>query len=456
MKKIEKRAIMCLLLAGFLVIGLGVFCYKYVAHGSDWAVFTANKQVYNSEGRFSVGTVKDNRGKLLLDNNSGKMKFNEDSLIRKAMVHTTGDRSGNISTGANKIFGEKMAGYNLLTGTYSVSGKGRNVNLTVDAQICVTANEALDGRGGTVGVYNYKTGEIVCLVSSPNYDPKKDEDYANAPSGAYINHFFSALFPPGSIFKLVTAAASIENKSDYATWKYTCTGQDDYGSTDRVTCQEAHGEVDLKQALADSCNCYFGRLSQQLGPALLEEYTKKIGLTASQNVSGISTKAGKFQFPDTGINLAWAGIGQYKDMVNPCSMMVYMGAIANGGKAAKPRLLRNVTFHSGIPASLPSLPWGKETDQMIEEGTARILKSMMRNNVKDNYGVDNYPGLKICAKSGTAEVGKNKRPNAWFSGFLDDEDHPYAFIVLVENGGFGSQVAGSIANKVLQEVVSNY
>ena len=93
---------------------------------------------------------------------------------------------------------------------------------------------------------------------------------------------------------------------------------------------------------------------------------------------------------------------------------------------------------------------------MIEENTASILQNMMRNNVEDNYGTENFPGLNICAKSGTAEVGKNKRPNAWFTGFLRDEEHPYAFIVLVENGGFGSQVSGSIANKVLQEVVEKY
>lgn len=453
MKKIERRAIMCLLLAGVLVVGLGIFCYKYVTEGTSWAVFTANKQIYNNKGQLSIGTVKDINGKLLLRNTSEKMKFNKDSEIRTAMVHTTGDQSGNISTGANKVFASKMSGYNLLTGTYSMSGQGRTINLTVDSKICAAANDALDGRSGAVGVYNYKTGEIICLVSSPNYDPKNPPDYENAPSGAYINHFFSSLFPPGSIFKLVTAAASIETKSDYASWEYTCTGEDDYGSTDRVTCQQAHGTVNLKQALADSCNCYFGRLSQQLGPELLSEYVKKAGLTARRDINGISTKPGKFQFPGSGINLAWAGIGQYEDMVNPCSMMIYMGAIANGGKAVLPRILHNVTFNNGIPAGF-SLK--QQTEQMIEESTASILKKMMRNNVESNYGAENYPDLAICAKSGTAEVGKNKRPNAWFAGFLDDETQPYAFIVLVENGGFGSQVAGSVANTVLQKVVNGY
>ena len=78
----------------------------------------------------------------------------------------------------------------------------------------------------------------------------------------------------------------------------------------------------------------------------------------------------------------------------------------------------------------------------------------MHNNVVTNYGEGNYPGLDLCAKSGTAEVGGDLEPNAWFAGFLRNEDAPYAFIVLVENGGSGSRVAGSVANEVLQAVVN--
>lgn len=454
MKKIERRAIMCLLLAGFLVIGLGVFCFRYVKDGSDWATYTANKQIYNDKGRLKTGSLYDRNGQLLLTNTSGKMQFSDTASIRRANVHLTGDRSGNIATGANSVLADKLSGYNLLTGTYSLLGKGRNVNLTIDADICATANKALNGRRGTVGVYNYKTGEIICLVSSPNYDPtdppkiSEDDD-----SGIYMNRFFSATFTPGSIFKLVTAAASIENKSDYASWEYTCTGRQSYGGSDRVTCQESHGTVNLEEALAVSCNCYFGKLAEALGPDVMEEYVEKTGLTISRDINGISTSKGTFEFPDSGINLAWAGIGQYKDLINPCTMLTYMGSIASGGRAVQPKIVRNVKFSTGLPASLP---WKSWTKRMIEEDTASILQNMMRNNVEDNYGTDNFPGLDICAKSGTAEVGKNKRPNAWFTGFLRDEDHPYAFIVLVENGGFGSEVSGSIANKVLQEVVEKY
>ena len=134
-------------------------------------------------------------------------------------------------------------------------------------------------------------------------------------------------------------------------------------------------------------------------------------------------------------------------------MMMYMGAIANGGQAVQPQLIGDIDFVSGLPAGLTLK---RRAISKIEEDTANILKTLMRYNVEDNYGTGNFPGLNICAKSGTAEVGKNVKPNAWFAGFLDDEEHPYAFIVLVEKSGSGSTVAGSVANKVLQKVVEKY
>lgn len=451
MKKIEKRAIMCLLLAGALALGIGIFTYKYIMDGGDWATFSANRHVYSKKGNLTKGTLYDKDGTLLMSNTTGEMKFNDNYNIRKANVHLTGDRSGNISTGANKVFKDQLVGYNFLSGTYSLFGEGRDVNLTIDADICVTANNALGDRQGMVGVYNYKTGEIVCVVSSPNYDPTNPPNVTDGSTGTYYNKFFSSTFPPGSIFKLVTAAASIENVADYDTWEYTCTGSLSYGP-DKVTCTPAHGTVDLEKALADSCNCYFGKLTdEKIGAKTMKKYIKKLNLSKSQNVSGIETKASTFDFPDSGLNLAWSGIGQHKDLVNPCGMMTYMGAIANGGTAVEPTIIGDVKFSTGIWAKLP---WKtKKKNDMIDETTASTLKGMMRNNVEDNYGTGNFPGLNICAKSGTAEVGGANQPHAWFSGFLDDDSNPYAFIVLVENGGSGSTAAGSVANTVLQAIV---
>ena len=95
----------------------------------------------------------------------------------------------------------------------------------------------------------------------------------------------------------------------------------------------------------------------------------------------------------------------------------------------------------------------KQTGELIDGDTAATLSSMMRDNVLNNYGEGKLEGLNLCAKSGTAQVGGDKEPNAWFTGFLQSEENPLAFIVLVENGGSGSQVAGKVAKQVLAAAV---
>ena len=177
------------------------------------------------------------------------------------------------------------------------------------------------------------------------------------------------------------------------------------------------------------------------------ELTEKAGLMDSISVSGIDTAKGSFDFDDKDKgSLAWAGIGQDEDLLNPCAMMTFMGAVANGGKAALPQL---VLDGGGLLDALGN----KQTGELIEKDTAATLSSMMRDNVLNNYGEGKLEGLGLCAKSGTAQVGGDKEPNAWFTGFLQSEENPLAFIVLVENGGSGSQVAGKVAKQVLAAAV---
>ncbi len=451
MKKIERRAIMCLLLAFVLMTGIGIFCYRYVTLGDDWVSYEGNRDVY-SDGDLSKGAVYDVNGKLILQNTYDGPVYNDDQSIRKALMHISGDEGNNVSTGANRSFTDELVGYDLIYGIYTLNKTGENNTLTVDADVCATAYEALDGRKGTVGVYNYKTGEILCMVSTPTFDPANPPDTPE--DGAYINRFTSATFVPGSIFKLITAAAAIENLEDAYTWQINCTGSVDYGHGDKVTDVSPHGTVNLNKALEVSCNCYFGQLSEKLGGGLIERYVSNAYLNQSLDINGIKTAPGTFDYPESGVNLAWTGIGQYKDMVNPCSMMVYMGAIANGGNAVMPSIISPKTFVEKKFAEISKTTLKMKTETMISASTAESLTSMMADNVKNNYGQSNFPGLELCAKSGTAEVGGNKKPNAWFVGFLDDSENPYAFAVLVENGGYGSSVAGAVANTVLQDIVN--
>ena len=443
MKKIERRAIMCLLLAILLLSGLCIFIYRDVTNGTEWATFQGNRDVY-ADGKLAKGAVYDRHGDLLMKNTKDGIEFNENADIRAGCMHLTGDKGNNIATGANRAFLDRLIGYDFVNGIYSLNNRGVDLYFTIDAGLSGAAAEALDTQSGTIGVYNYKTGEILCMVSGPTYDPLDPPDEVK--KGTYINKFTSATFAPGSTFKLVTSAAAIETLDDAYTYEYTCDSVVDYGHGDKVTDEIAHGTVDLVEALEVSCNCFFGKLSGKVGGENMEKYVEKAGLMNSYDLDGIETTPSTFDFPEGGVNLAWTGIGQYHDMVNPCAMMVYMGAIANGGEAATPYLLDPRSFVGKQVSKLRS-----HSEKMIEPDTAASLKKMMANNVKEHYEPEyNFPDLPLCAKTGTAEVEGQDDPNSWFVGFLDDEEHPYAFVVLIEEGGYGIDAAGAVANQVLQ------
>lgn len=455
MKKLEKRAFICILLAFILIAGLGYYVFKLAKDGDTWASYPANQDVYKN-GYLSTGAIYDKSGKLLMKHTKkGKTKYNSSYSVRRATVHAVGDKAGNISTGANQVFASNLVGYNFVSGTFSTNNEGRKVYLTIDSQLCAAANKALDGQKGTIGIYNYKTGEIVCMVSSPNYDPLDPPTVsANDTSGIYLNKLLSSKVVPGSTFKVITSTAAIENIKDLDNWTYTCTGSQQYGSyaKDKVKCVYPHGTVTFREALAKSCNCAFGALTKKIGAKKMQEYTEKAGLTSSYDVDGVNTVKGSFKFPSGGVTLAWSGIGQYQDQVNPCSLMVYMGAIANGGKAALPRVLDSIKYSNGFSTGVHI---NQKTRELIKASTAKRLGSMLHNDVVSNYGEDNFPGLKLYAKSGTAEVGDSQNPHSWFTGYIKNKNYPYAFVVLVEHGGWGSEVAGGVANDVLQYVVDH-
>ena len=452
MKKIEKRAVFCLLLAGMLMLGLVVFSVKFFVNGGQWASFPANRHLYTN-GVMTAGRILDRNGQVLVETQDGQRVYNESNGIRKGTLHAVGDSAGRIGTGAQSRFASKLSGYNPITG--ASSGSGRDLTLTLDADVCSAAYYALDGRKGTVGVYNYKTGEIICMVSTPTYDPQDPPEIADDDpqyEGVYVNRLLSATFVPGSIFKTVTTAAAIDHIGDLQQRTFHCDGEMEIGGA-KITCTQAHGDLTIGQAFTVSCNCVYGQLAAELGADVMEEYVEKLGLTDSYSVNGIQTGKVSFRFDDEDKGgLAWAGIGQSEDLVNPCSMMVFMGAVANGGKAAMPQEILKLETEGGFNTHFYRT---RSTGRMLSEETADTLADMMRDNVLNNYGEGDLGGLELCAKSGTAEVGGDQTPNAWFTGFLRSEEHPLAFIVLVENGGSGSRVAGSIAKQVLAKAVEN-
>ncbi len=444
MKKIEKRSLFCLLLAGLLALGLGVFTFRFFVQGSQWASFPANRHLY-ADGGLSRGRVLDRNGQVLVQTAEGRRQYHDSWAVRLGTMHAVGDAQGRVGSGVQTRFAGKLAGYNPITG---VNGGGQDLTLTLDAQLCAAAYSALDGRRGTVGIYNYKTGEILCMVSSPSFDPQnppeiRDDDPAY--EGVFVNRMLGASVVPGSIFKAVTTAAAIDVVPDLFQRTFRCEGRIEIGGA-QITCSQAHGDLTIGQAFTKSCNCVYGQLAVEIGAEELEKRCREFGLTESFSVDGAPVARGSFVFDETDPGaLAWSGVGQGQDLVNPCSMMVFMGAAANGGQAARPQLLLSAATEGGWKTH-----WyrTKSAGRMMSQATADQLAQMMRDNVVDSYGEGNLAGLELCAKSGTAENG-GETPHAWFAGFLRSEEYPFAFIVLVENSGSGSRVAGAVAKKTL-------
>ena len=454
MKKIENRAIVCLLLAAALAIGMALFLFRYLTRGGDWASSAFNRHLYNSQGQLTAGTVLDRDGDVLSSAENGERTYYDSETVRKATLHAVGDLQGNIGTGALNAFADKLTGWNLVNGAFGAD-RGGELTLTIDARYNYEAYQALNGHAGTVAVYNYKTGEVLCMVSAPSYDPLRvpeDIETSGRWKGAYLNRFLSASFTPGSVYKTVTLAAALENLPDIENRTWTCGGSVEIGE-ETIVCSGVHGEQDMAAAFANSCNCAFAEIAVELGAETLRRYTEQAGLTESCRLDGLTTARGSFDWDLTDGRLGWAGVGQDKDLVNPCALMVYMGAIAGGGRAAEPYLILKTKSGLGLP-SLPRLP--RKTGRLLDGGTAERLAELMAGNVERTYGQSRFPNMDLCAKSGTAEVGEGQSPHAWFAGFLRNEDAPYAFVALVENGGGGSSVAGGVAARVLDVMVNGY
>ena len=450
MKRIGRRAKILLVVAVYFLACLCVFLGRYAAGAERWVAHPANQDVYQNGLPTGSGSVVTADGETLLTlDENGTTYTGEDALLRKATLHAVGDVGDNIATGVLKTEKSKLIGYDIVNGVYSPLSAGDTVTLTIRADVSRAAYQALGSYNGTVGVYNYQTGEILCMVSKPSYDPLDPPDLTgDAYEGVYINRLFHGLYTPGSVFKLITAAAAIDTLEDLDSRTYTCNGGIEIGG-EWIACTGNHGTVSFEEALAKSCNAAFAEIANEVGKDALLEHAQDAGVQQRFTVSGVRTSKGNFglsKADETG--LAWAGIGQYTDMVNPMQYLIYMGAIANGGVAVTPYYVDD-TFTS----LLSRLHLSQQESRMLSAETAERLKQLMRNNVVSEYGDSRFEGLSICGKTGTAEVDDGAS-HAWFVGFSEDPQTPLAFVVVVEHGGRGSSTAIPVAQETLRAAVA--
>ena len=183
MNRVASRGAIAVLLALLLVAGLGFFVAEYVMNAADWVMFSGSPHVY-SGGNIGCGTVVDAEGTVLLDMN-GARTYASSETLRKATVHWLGDRHGSINAPALPTHAAELAGYDLLNGVYAYGNASGTAKLTIDADIQTAALEALGDKKGTVAVYNYETGQILCAVTTPNFDPDNVPDLESDEEGRY-------------------------------------------------------------------------------------------------------------------------------------------------------------------------------------------------------------------------------------------------------------------------------
>ena len=302
---------------------------------------------------------------------------------------------------------------------------------------------------------NYQTNEILAMVSKPDYDPY-DVGGEDVEDTAYLNRCLQGLYTPGSVFKMVTMAAALENDPNVLSQTFLCNGTWEYEGG-RIVCagKTAHGEINLTTALEKSCNVTFGKLAYQLGLNRLRETAEKMGFNENMKLGDFAIYNSKFPTDSSNMSdLVWAGIGQSTVLVTPMHMCMITASIANGGMLPRPKLIRRITSATGAVVRDGS---GLSGRPVMSAETAAAIEDAMRQAVQSGTARRaQISGCTVCGKTGSAETSDDKsvETNSWFCGYVDDDAHPYVVSVVVEQGGAGSRLATELGAQALKAAIA--
>lgn len=351
---------------------------------------------------------------------------------------------------------------------------GGAVTTTINAAAQAAAWEGIKGKVGSVVAIEPSTGAILAQVQSPSFNPNNLASHDSAKIKAYyeeldadpnkplLNRPIARTIPPGSTFKIVTAAAALESGKFKA--DTVIPGPQTYklpGSSVRLpnwTGTECgpNGKTTLADALAISCNTAFAWLANELGADALREQAEKFGFESSFDTP-LRVATSRFPKDPDGAQLAMSGIGQYDVRATPMQMAMATAAIANGGLTMRPHLVENV--------SSPDLTTLEETapedfERAMSEENATSLIQMMVGVVDHGTGSNGkIPGVQVGGKTGTAQTAKDRPSIAWYVSFAPASSPRVAVAVAVENAGTnevsGNQLAAPIARAVMSAVLSS-
>lgn len=350
---------------------------------------------------------------------------------------------------------------------------GAQVVTTIDRRIQEVAEQAMAGKAGSVVVLDPRNGDVLALTSSPafpldrltgNIDRDEWLRLVKDPMTPLMNRALQGQYPPGSVFKIIVAAAGLQEGSLAPMDRIYCNGEFSLGHwTFKDWKAGGHGHVDLRTAVAQSCDVYFYQAGLKVGGDTMARYAQAFGLGAPTGIdlggerfglvpfSGMRSRNKRpWQSGDT-VNMS---IGQGQLLVTPLQVARMMGAVANGGILWKPRLVQRVAKADGTLAYSAT---SKMTERVeLSPVVWAFLRNALSAVVKEGTGAAaRLPGLDIAGKTGTAQtIAKSDsakgQDHAWFASFAPADDAQAVVVVFVERGGHGGDVAAPIARKIYE------
>ncbi|WP_049558061.1 peptidoglycan D,D-transpeptidase FtsI family protein [Nonomuraea sp. SBT364] len=481
---IKRAAVACLAMFALLMINVNVLQTVRAEKLSDDARNTRNfyDRYAVQRGRITAG------GKVILaqskETDSNDFKFVRQYPEGKLYAHLTGFFSPESEAGIehyrNDLLDGSSADLLLQRGIDLFTGeptRGANVDLTIDPRAQKAAYDALrqSGKRGAVVAINPKTGAILAMVSLPTYDPvelsgtdkgsvfSRYDELAKDKSQPLLNRNIDRTYPPGSTFKVVTAAAFLEDDPSRTPQTVvdapqvlklpnTTVGLPNYGG---AAC--GSGQVTLVYALERSCNTPFGSIGMDLGYDKMREQTERFGMGVPLAVPMPAAKS-DFGPREDQSAVAMASIGQRSNQMTPLQMAMIAAGIANDGTVMKPYLVNKITDSKGdtIDEAEPD-----ELTEAVSPETAGKLRDMMVSVVQNGTANQaQVAGVQVAGKTGTAETAEGQAPHAWFISFAPANDPQIAMAVLVESGAArvgaeatGGGTAAPIARTVMEAVL---
>lgn len=444
------------------VVFLGGLVY-WQAFRADLGGEDRNPRVLASFANPLRGRILDRDGNELVASTASGARLYRDSSLAHVLGYID-PRYG--SQGAELVFNDVLSGEAAGSWRGAVDAEfrraavaGSDIRLTIKGAVQAAAAKGLGDRRGAVVAIDPKTGEVLAMVSVPAYDPgsldAEGEALLEDSRSPLLNRATQGLYPPGSIFKTVTAASALENRVIAPGDLVTCPGEiviDGFPiSCDNVP--QGTGTYPFRSAFTFSVNAVFAQVGVAIGWARLEATAQRFGFESPLDFT-LDTAAARLRAGGgerTATLLASTAFGQGELLVTPLQMAVIAAAVANGGLLARPHLGLVRMDGKRVAGSLEDAA----SRRLLSEAVAAQLRDFMVSVVDSQQAAGvAIAGVKVGGKTGTAETGTPGVSHAWFIGFAPADDPKVAVAVIVENGGRGGEVAAPIAGAVMRAALA--